>query len=96
MATAARHVRLCYSKMVVIRQTHAPVAELGAHGITVNAILPGLTRDAGSAANLLAEAFGSGRARQFVSHPEVPDDLTGTLATLQEWARALRSVAGRW
>ncbi|MFM0489901.1 SDR family NAD(P)-dependent oxidoreductase [Paraburkholderia graminis] len=70
------------SKMAVIGLTRALAAELGAHGITVNAISPGLTRHPGSAANLPAEAFEVVRARQFIPRTEVPDDLSGALAFL--------------
>jgi 3-oxoacyl-[acyl-carrier protein] reductase/(S)-1-phenylethanol dehydrogenase len=70
------------SKMAVIGLTRALAAELGAHGITVNAISPGLTRHPGSAANLPPEAFEAVRARQFIPRTEEPDDLTGALAFL--------------
>ncbi|WP_233807039.1 SDR family NAD(P)-dependent oxidoreductase [Paraburkholderia sp. HP33-1] len=70
------------SKMAVIGLTRALAAELGTHGITVNAISPGLTRHPGSAANLPTQAFEAVRARQFIARTEVPDDLTGALAFL--------------
>ncbi|WP_028217069.1 SDR family NAD(P)-dependent oxidoreductase [Paraburkholderia oxyphila] len=70
------------SKMAVIGLTRALAAELGAHGVTVNAISPGLTRHPGSAANLPPEAFEAVRVRQFIPRTEEPDDLTGALAFL--------------
>ncbi|WP_321813529.1 MULTISPECIES: SDR family oxidoreductase [unclassified Paraburkholderia] len=70
------------SKMAVIGLTRALASELGTHGVTVNAISPGLTRHPGSAANLPPEAFDAVRARQFIPRTEEPDDLTGALAFL--------------
>jgi NAD(P)-dependent dehydrogenase (short-subunit alcohol dehydrogenase family) len=70
------------SKMAVIGLTRALAAELGPHGITVNAISPGLTRHPGSAAHLPPAAFEAVRARQFIPRTELPEDLTGALAFL--------------
>lgn len=70
------------SKMGVIGLTRALASELGAHGITVNAISPGLTRHPGSAAHLPQQAFDGVRARQFIPRTEEPEDLTGALAFL--------------
>jgi NAD(P)-dependent dehydrogenase (short-subunit alcohol dehydrogenase family) len=70
------------SKMGVIGLTRALASELGAQGITVNAISPGLTRHPGSAAHLPPQAFDGVRARQFIPRTGEPADLLGTLAFL--------------
>ncbi|HEV3429757.1 MAG TPA: SDR family oxidoreductase [Paraburkholderia sp.] len=70
------------SKMAVIGLTRALASEFGPHGVTVNAISPGLTKHAGSAAHLPPEAFETVRARQFIPRTGQPDDLTGALAFL--------------
>jgi NAD(P)-dependent dehydrogenase (short-subunit alcohol dehydrogenase family) len=70
------------SKMAVIGLTRTLAAELGRHGITVNAISPGLTRHPGSAANLPEQAFDGVRARQFIPRTEEPADLVGVLSFL--------------
>lgn len=70
------------SKMGVIGLTRALASEFGAHGITVNAISPGLTRHPGSAAALPPQQFENVRVRQFIPRTETPDDLAGVLAFL--------------
>ncbi|MGI4855590.1 MAG: SDR family NAD(P)-dependent oxidoreductase [Janthinobacterium lividum] len=70
------------SKMGMIGLTRALAAELGSSGVTVNAISPGLTRHAGSAAALPEQAFDAVRGRQFIPRTEQPQDLTGALAFL--------------
>jgi NAD(P)-dependent dehydrogenase (short-subunit alcohol dehydrogenase family) len=63
--------------------------ELGAHGITVNAISPGLTRSAGTLARKprpgmadMEAEFNLAATMQAIRRPEVPDDLVGTVSYL--------------
>ncbi len=68
------------AKMGVIGLTRALAVELGEHGITVNAISPGLIRHPGSAAALPAQLFEQVRDSQMIKRNGEPQDLCGVLA----------------
>lgn len=70
------------AKNGVIGLTRGLAAELGEHGITVNAISPGLIRHPGSAAALPAQLFDTVRDSQLIKRNGEPDDLCGVLAFL--------------
>jgi NAD(P)-dependent dehydrogenase (short-subunit alcohol dehydrogenase family) len=77
------------SKAGVVGITRALANELGPHGITVNAISPGLTRSPGSLARgprpgmaSMEEEYALAASMQAIKRPEVPDDLVGTLSFL--------------
>lgn len=70
------------SKMAIIGLTRALASEFGAHGITVNAISPGLTEHAGTKANLPPDAFTAVKSRQFIQRTEQPVDLVGPVLFL--------------
>lgn len=69
------------SKGAIVGLTRALATEYGPHGVTVNAISPGLTKTPGT-----TELFGGGTGAmaeaQAIKRPEVPEDLVGTLAFL--------------
>jgi len=77
------------SKGGAVGFTRALASELGPHGITVNAISPGLTRTPGALArspragfsNMDAE-FDLAAQSQAIKRGEVPDDLVGTVSFL--------------
>lgn len=61
---------------------------LGAHGITVNCVAPGLTRTPFTEADLPDEAFEEAVARQSVARSLMPDDTAGVVAFLASDAAA--------
>lgn len=61
---------------------------LGAHGITVNCVAPGLTRTRFTEADLPSEAFEEVLVRQALPRSLVPDDVAGVVAFLASDAAA--------
>src|SRR6201987_6026492 len=77
------------SKGAIVGFTRALASELGPHGITVNAISPGLTRTPGTLARApragiasIDEEFELVAQGQSIKRVEVPDDLVGTVSYL--------------
>lgn len=71
------------SKGGVIGFTRGLATDLGPHGITVNAVLPGLTRHPGTAAVFEGtDTFETMAASQAIPRIEVPEDLVGTVCFL--------------
>lgn len=77
------------SKGGIVGFTRALASELGPHGITVNAISPGLTRSPGTLARTprpgfadMEGEFAHAASMQAIKRIEVPEDLAGTVSYL--------------
>ena len=69
------------SKGALIALTRAMARELGDHGITVNAVAPGLT-EGPSAEEIPAERHALYAGNRAISRPQEPDDVTGAIVFL--------------
>lgn len=70
------------TKGAIVGFTRALAVALGAHGITVNAIAPGLTRTPGSVADNPEAHFEDVRLAQAVKRSTEPEDLAGAVSYL--------------
>ncbi|MGZ2747174.1 SDR family oxidoreductase [Burkholderia stagnalis] len=80
------------SKGAVIAMTHAQAREFGAHGVTVNAIAPGLT-EVEATAYVSAERHAYYQQGRALTRAQVPDDVTGPVLFLL--SDAARFVTGQ-
>ena len=76
------------SKATLVGIARALARPLGAHGITVNCVAPGLTRTPFTEADLPAQAFEEVLARQALPRSLVPDDVAGVVGFLASDAAA--------
>jgi NAD(P)-dependent dehydrogenase (short-subunit alcohol dehydrogenase family) len=70
------------SKAALVGMSRAMARELGPDGITVNAVLPGLTRTEIEAAGATEEVWRTIIDRQCIKRSEVPDDIASALLFL--------------
>jgi len=70
------------SKAALIGVARSLACSLGADGITVNCVAPGLTRTPAAEAGMPPEAFADVRRRQALPRDLVPDDVAGVVAFL--------------
>lgn len=70
------------SKMGLVGLTRILAVELGAKGITVNAVTPALTRHAGNVNSLPPAMWDAIRDRQAIKRTGAPEDIVGALAFL--------------
>lgn len=76
------YVHYITSKMAAVGFTRGLANELGAHGITVNAIAPSLVRNPTTEASELSGMYDVIAQQQAIHRTQVPADLAGTLAFL--------------
>lgn len=76
------YVHYITTKAAVIGFTRGLANELGAHGITVNAIAPSLVRNATTEASPLSAMFNAITTMQAIGRLQVPADLAGALSFL--------------
>lgn len=76
------------SKATLIAIARSLAKPLGARGVTVNCVCPGLTRTPFTEASMPAQGFEEARLRQSVQRTQVPEDVAGMVAFLASDAAA--------